>query len=103
MAYSPPVVSSSCASRAGACSLLLGVLSLLGASPAHAAQVEEVVREKVIYQKKTVVSFEDDTVDGDLTRPDNEYIQTRKRLQHSNLIRIREDFRMRVLRSVSRL
>jgi hypothetical protein len=57
----------------------------------------------IIYQKKTVVSFGDDTIDGDLTRPDGEYLESRKRVRHSNLIRIRENFRTKVLQSVTRL
>jgi hypothetical protein len=55
----------------------------------------------IIYRKKTVVSFEDDTIDGDLTRPDGAYVESRKRVRHSNLIRIREDFREKILESVS--
>lgn len=55
----------------------------------------------VIYRKKTIVSFEDDTIDGDLTRPDGAYVESRKKLRHSNLIRIREDFREKILDSVS--
>jgi hypothetical protein len=81
---------------------LFGLVSLSAAS-AHAQEVEEIVRETVVYQKKTVVSFEDDTIDGDLTRPDGEYIDSRKRIRHSNLIKIRDNFRTRVLRSISRL
>jgi hypothetical protein len=57
----------------------------------------------VIYRKKTVVSFDDDTIDGDLTRPDGAYVESRKRVRHSNLIRIREDFREKVLESVSNI
>lgn len=81
---------------------LIAFASLV-AAPAQAQEVEEVVRETVVYQKKTVVSFEDDTIDGDLTRPDGEYIDSRKRIRHSNLIQIRDNFRTRVLRSISRL
>lgn len=55
----------------------------------------------IIYRKKTVVSFDDDTIDGDLTRPDGAYVESRKRVRHSNLIRIREDFREKILGSVS--
>lgn len=55
----------------------------------------------IIYRKKTVVSFDDDTIDGDLTRPDGAYVESRKRVRHSNLIRIREDFREKILESVS--
>lgn len=57
----------------------------------------------VIYQKKTIVNFDEDTIDGDLTRPDAAYVESRKRVRHSNLIKIREDFREKILRSVSSL
>lgn len=53
----------------------------------------------VIYKKKTVVSFDDDTIDGDLTQPDHGYIESRKRVRHSNLIRIRDNFREKILNS----
>ena len=89
--------------RAGVGGLVGWSLFSVAGSYARAQDVEEIVRETVVYQKKTVVSFDDDTIDGDLTRPDGEYIDSRKRIRHSNLIKIREDFRTRVLRSVSRL
>lgn len=57
----------------------------------------------VVYKKKTVVSFSDETIDGDLTRPDGAYVETRKRVRHSSLIRIRDNFRERILRSVMKL
>ncbi len=55
------------------------------------------------YEKKMVVNFEDDTISGDLTRPDGEYVEGRKKVQHSNLIRVREEFRAKVLQSVGEL
>lgn len=55
----------------------------------------------IIYQRKTIINFGEDTIDGDLLMPDGEYVESRKRVRHSNLIRIREDFREKVLRSVS--
>ncbi len=57
----------------------------------------------VIYKKKTVVSFDDDTIDGDLTRPDQSYIESRKRVRHSNLIRIRDNFREKILNSYTNI
>ncbi|MGC4115859.1 MAG: adventurous gliding motility protein CglF [Myxococcales bacterium] len=50
-----------------------------------------------------VINFEDDTIQGDLTKPDGEYVEARKKVNHSNLIRIREEFRDKVLQSVSDL
>jgi hypothetical protein len=75
---------------------LLGV-----ASVAFAQSTED--EENVIYKKKTTVSFEDDTIDGDLTKPDGAYVESRKRVRHSNLIRIRENFDHEIMNSVSRI
>lgn len=54
---------------------------------------------KVEYEKKTVINFEDDTIEGDLKRPDGEYVEARQKVDHSNLIRIREDWREKVMQS----
>ena len=50
-----------------------------------------------------VINFEDDTIQGDLTKPDGEYVEARKKVNHTNLIRIREEFKDKVLQSVSDL
>jgi len=76
------------------CLLAVGV-ALLGTAAA--------VAQEVTYKKKTEFSFEEDTVSGDLTRPDGEYVEARKRVRHSNLIRIREQFRDKILQSVGEL
>ena len=49
------------------------------------------------------IDFEDDTIEGDLTKPDGEYVEARKRVKHSNLIRIREEFKDKVMESVGEL
>ncbi|CAM3103603.1 adventurous gliding motility protein CglF [Corallococcus sp. ZKHCc1 1396] len=54
-------------------------------------------------QKTSTVDFEDDTIEGDLTKPDGEYVEARKSVKHSNLIRIREDFEDKVMQSVGEL
>ena len=54
---------------------------------------------KIEYEKKTVINFEDDTIEGDLKRPDGEYVEARQKVEHSNLIRIREDWRDQVMQS----
>ena len=35
---------------------------------------------KVEYEKKTVINFEDDTIEGDLKRPDGEYVEARRKV-----------------------
>ena len=46
----------------------------------------------VTYKKKTVYDFDDDLVEGELQRPDGEFIDTIKKTKHSSLIKIRENF-----------
>lgn len=57
----------------------------------------------VKYSKTTTINFEDDTIEGDLTKPDGEYVEARKKVKHSNLIRIREEFKDKVMDSVGEL
>ncbi len=57
----------------------------------------------VTYKKQTEYSFEDDTIEGDLTKPDGEYVEARKKVKHSNLIKVREEFKDKVMQSVGEL
>jgi hypothetical protein len=63
---------------------------------AGGAQGKGQAEPRVEYEKKTVINFDDDTIQGDLTRPDGEYVEARKRVNHSNLIKIREEWRDKV-------
>jgi hypothetical protein len=69
--------------------LLLAPAAVLGAESAS----------KVEYEKKTVINFEDDTIEGDLKRPDGEYVEARRKVDHSNLIKIREEWRDKVMQA----
>ncbi len=78
------------------------LLTLAVALPLLAAAQEKSDAQpqpKVEYEKKTVINFEDDTIEGDLKRPDGEYVEARQKVDHSNLIRIREDWREKVMQS----
>ncbi|MFO0574585.1 MAG: adventurous gliding motility protein CglF [Polyangia bacterium] len=68
-----------------------------GAAPAGAAG------SGVQYKSKTVYDFDDDTVEGDLVRPDGEMVDTRRGAKHSSLIKIRENFIPEMLKSVESL
>lgn len=75
---------------------------LLAAPLVASAQSSQGARDdkpapRVEYEKKTVINFEDDTIEGDLKRPDGEYVEARRRVNHSNLIKIREDWREKVM------
>jgi len=73
----------------------LGLLFLLAPAAVQAAEPAP----KVEYEKKTVINFEDDTIEGDLKRPDGEYVEARRKVDHSNLIKIREDWRDKVMQA----
>lgn len=78
------------------------VVALLLAAPAW-AQDQGKGQDGARYQKTTQIDFEDDTIEGDLSKPDGEYVEARKRVGHEKLIRIREDFKDKVMESVSEL
>jgi hypothetical protein len=80
--------------------LFLMLITVLSGASALAAPSDST---GVVYEKKTVINFEDDTIQGDLTRPDGEYVEARKKVKHSNLIRIREEFRQKVLKTAGEL
>jgi hypothetical protein len=76
------------------------LLALLAAPAlAFAQQKGDKPAPRVEYEKKTVINFEDDTIEGDLKRPDGEYVEARRRVNHSNLIKIREDWRDKVMQA----
>lgn len=58
---------------------------------------------EVVFKKHTVVDFGDDTIEGDLSKPDGAYLESRKRLRHQRLIKVRENFRAEILQSVTGL
>lgn len=89
-------------SLVAAAALATPVLAV-GLFPGQARAAPKPAETGTTYEKKTVINFEDDTISGDLTRPDGEYIEGRKTVQHSNLIRVREEFRAKVLQSVGEL
>ncbi len=56
--------------------------------------------EPAQYKAKTVYDFEDDTVEGDLARPDGELVSAQKKAEHSSLIEIRKDFIPEMLKTL---
>ena len=71
------------------------LLPLLGSAQEKKGEAQP----KVEYEKKTVINFEDDTIEGDLKRPDGEYVESKQKVDHSNLIKIREDWRDKVMQA----
>jgi hypothetical protein len=73
-------------------------LAVLGSGFAQ-AQKPPAGGDSVTYKSKTVYDFDDDTVEGDLVRPDGEFVDSRKAAKHSSLIKIRENFIPEMLKS----
>ena len=82
---------------------IVALLTLLALPAIPSAQDKAEPQPRVVYEKKTEINFEDDTIDGDLKRPDGEYVEARRKVSHSNLIRIREDWREKVMQSSGEL
>jgi hypothetical protein len=78
--------------------LFAGVV-LLAASGSVFAQAAAGGDANVQYKSKTVYDFDDDVVEGDLVRPDGEFVDTRKGAKHSSLIKIRENFIPEMIKS----
>ena len=79
-------------------------LFAIAAAPAvPLAQDKAEAKPTVVYEKRTEINFEDETIDGDLKRPDGEYVEARRKVSHSNLIRIREDWRDKVMQASGEL
>jgi hypothetical protein len=79
--------------------LMLVLLVPLVASAEERGAAAQQPAPRVEYEKKTVINFEDDTIEGDLKRPDGEYVEARRKVDHSNLIKIRESWREKVLQA----
>lgn len=92
-------------------SFLLGLVMLLASvvsiSPPLVAQnktgTDSVKVGDRFYQKKTVYDFGADTIAGDLTRPDGEYLEVRGSSKHSRLIKLREHWKTKMRQSVGDL
>ena len=79
---------------------LFAAASLAGiAAPALAQNKQPAGGDNVTYKSKTVYDFDDDVVEGDLVRPDGEFVDSRKAAKHSSLIKIRPDFIPEMLKS----
>ncbi len=49
-------------------------------------------KDKVVYRKKTVIDFEDSTVEGELVKPEQSSYTVRGRARFNSLIKYRQNF-----------
>lgn len=81
------------------------VLAGTFAAPALAQDDDKIVHEsdKTVYKKKTVIDFNDVTLEGDLTKPEGSYILNRRATKFGSLIKLRDNFNPELQKSVDNL
>jgi len=77
-------------------------LLLLVASLAFAEDIPTSVAGKGSARLK-VFDFDADIIEGDLNRPDSEYVDAVRGATHSNLVRVREEYREKIMQSAGEL
>lgn len=83
---------------------LLGFVAVF-ALGGFAVADDKVIREsdKTVYKKKTVIDFNDVTVEGELTKPEGSYLMNRKKTTFQSLIKLRDNFVPELQKSVDNL
>ena len=76
-------------------------LSQAGAVAGEAKVIQEA--DKTVFKKKTVIDFNDVTLEGELTKPEGSYLLNRKKTKFGNLIKLRNDFLPELQKSVDNL
>jgi hypothetical protein len=85
------------------------LLALALGAPAWPAETPpkgvKVVKEpdKVIVRKRTVVDFNDVTVQGELIKPEGSYLLHRNKTRFEPLVQLRQDFDAELVRSADNL
>jgi hypothetical protein len=59
--------------------------------------------DKTVFKKKTVIDFNDVTLEGDLTKPEGSYILNRRKTRFGSLIKLRDNFNDELRRSSDNL
>ena len=85
--------------------VLLCLLAAFAATAAEAPKGVKVVREpdKVVVRKRTVVDFDDVTVQGELVKPEGSYLLHRNKTRFEPLIQLRDDFDRELRQSADNL
>ena len=84
---------------------LLLAATMLTAPALAIAQEKKVVREsdRTVFKKKTVIDFNDVTVEGELTKPEGSYVLNRNKTRFNSLIKLRDNFLPELQKSVDNL
>ncbi len=88
------------AKRALLASIVAGIAFTFAMPVVH---MNEAQAQKQDDKKVKTYDFTGDEIDGDLVKPDGEFVDTRKFANHTSLIRIRKDFIKEILKSAEDL
>lgn len=82
----------------------IAALALVGTASTALAQ-ETVIREadKVVYKKRTIIDFNDVTLEGELVKPEGSYMHTHRTAKFTTLINYRTSFVPELQKSVDNL
>jgi hypothetical protein len=85
--------------------MILAALFALPAMAEDKPQGPKVVQEadKVVVRKRTVIDFNDVTVEGELTKPEGSYLMNRNKTRFQSLIRLRDNFNPELQKSADNL
>jgi hypothetical protein len=83
--------------------ILIAALSLPAAAEEKARVKVVQEPDKVVVRKRTVIDFNDVTVEGELTRPEGSYVLNRNRTRFPSLIRLRDNFNPELQKSADNL
>jgi len=85
--------------------LSLSVLTTAMVASTVALAQDNVIHEadKTVFKKKTVIDFNDVTLEGDLTKPEGSYILNRRKTRFGSLIKLRDNFNDELRRSSDNL
>ena len=84
--------------------VLIALVSLAAAAAEEKPGVKIIQEaDKVVVRKRTVIDFNDVTVEGELTRPEGSYVLDRNRTRFRSLIRLRDNFNPELQKSADNL
>jgi hypothetical protein len=78
-------------------------VAVLGSNTADAQKKKARKSASAADKRVKTYDFSGDEIDGDLVKPDGEFLDTRKFATHTSLIRIRKDFIREIVKSAEDL
>lgn len=84
---------------------LAALAALAMSSTASVALAQDVIQEddKVVYKKRTLVDFNDVTLEGELSKPEGAYMHSHRTARFNTLINYRTSFADELQKSVDNL